>query len=110
MNVYILEAHPVDGWQLPDNEPDEDDVCFAQPRTLDERMAVATAMRDRLGVGSPLVVDGVDNACELAYEARPERLYVIQDGVVVFRTGPGPFCYSPAQLRAFLKDGTPAKA
>lgn len=100
----------MDGWQLPDNV--EDGVCYSQPRTLAQRCAAARdmlALTEGVASGAALVVDSMDNACELAYEARPERLYVIRDGVVAFRSGPGPFCYSPSQLREYLRHGTPAK-
>ena len=48
-------------------------------------------------------LDGIENKTERAYEARPERLYVIEDGKVTFRTGVGPYCYSVPKLRSFIE-------
>ena len=51
-----------------------------------------------------ILVDGMDNAAELAYEARPEKLVVVDgEGVVRFLSGIGPYQYSPRKLAEFLE-------
>ena len=95
----------MDGWAISDNEGDEG-TCFRQPRSTEERMERAQAFAASRGV-EHLVVDPIENAAEKAYEARPERIYVLEkgeDGVVVvgWRTGIGPYQYSVESLRAYL--------
>ena len=95
-HVYILEAHADDEWVDPDNA--KDDVCFKKPRSLEQRIAIARAFSDGAGIPpARIVVDSMENQVELAYEARPEKLVVVKDGVIVFKSGIGPYQYSPAK-------------
>jgi hypothetical protein len=41
-------------------------------------------------------------AAELAFEARPEKLVLIQNESIIFLSGIGPYQYSPTILQAFL--------
>ena len=101
MTVYIKEAHPEDEWQMGVNE--EEGVCYLQPTTLAERVAVANAFRADVGYALPLVVDGMDDAADTAFAAWPERLYVIDTaGQIAFKGGVGPFDFDPDALEAFL--------
>jgi Iodothyronine deiodinase len=103
LTVYILEAHPSDGWTLDCNEGEG--VCYRQPRTLTQRLRVARQFAEQYEVpAGELVVDGMDNALDLLFEARPERLYVLRGGRVAFRSGVGPYQYSVPALSAFLHD------
>jgi len=45
-----------------------------------------------------LLVDDVDDGAMRAFDARPERLYVVEGATVLFRGGPGPFEYSVADM------------
>lgn len=102
VNVYILEAHAADEWALPDDN-DAEGVCYSAPRTLADRLAIARDLVASQQLGDAVVlVDDLCNVLELAYEARPERLYVVERGRITFRSGPGPFMYSPDKLREFL--------
>ncbi len=88
--VYIREAHPEDGWQVPMNE--SDDVVFMQPTTYEERAEVAQACVLRLNLEMPMLIDTIDDEVDRKYAALPERLYVIdRSGVVTHQAGPGPF-------------------
>jgi hypothetical protein len=88
--VYIQEAHPEDGWQLPDNHTDN--VVYDQPKTIEERASVAEACVLHLDLAMPTVLDDMDNSTDTAYAALPERLYVIdREGRVIHRSEPGPF-------------------
>lgn len=88
--VYIQEAHPSDGWQVSSNVRDA--VLVADPRDIGERTGIAGTCVAKLGLEIPAVVDGMDNAVDRAYEAWPDRLYLIDsDGRVAFKSGPGPF-------------------
>jgi hypothetical protein len=88
--VYIREAHPEDGWQVPQNL--EDDIVFGQPKSLAERAEVAKACVLKLELEMPTLLDDMDDSTDVAYAALPERLYVIDSaGIVTFQCGPGPF-------------------
>ena len=88
--IYIQEAHPEDGWQLPVNH--DDSVVYDQPRTMDARASVAGACVLHLNLAMPTLLDDMDNSTDSAYAALPERLYVIDsDGRVIRRAKPGPF-------------------
>ena len=88
--VYIQEAHPEDGWQIPMNVTDE--VVYKQPKTYEERAHVAEACVLRLNFKMPMLLDAIGNDIDAAYAALPERLYVIDPaGVIAYRSGPGPW-------------------
>ena len=100
--VYILEAHPTDVWQMKSNIKDK--VLFASPKNEEERALVAGACVRKLGIKFPAVIDGLENTTEKAYTGWPDRLYLINsDGVVVFKSKPGPFGFKPEQLEAAIK-------
>ena len=101
--VYIAEAHSSDIWQVAANERDE--VIYVNPKTMDERNAVALACVRNLNVGFPAVVDGLDNAVEEAYTGWPDRLVVVDaEGKVAYKTGAGPFGFRPEGVRKTLVD------
>jgi len=80
-----------------------------QHRTLKERCAAARILATELMARGapdeeelPLVVDTLANAASVAYGALPERLVILQDGVVRFVGGKGPEQYSVSEARAAL--------
>ncbi len=93
--VYIREAHPEDGWQLPHNL--DDDVVFYQPKSMAERARVAEACVLRLELAIPTLLDDMDDSTDRSYAAHPERLYVIdRSGTIAFQGGQGPFGFDVA--------------
>ena len=101
LTVYVREAHPTDEWQMKSNV--KDDVCYAQPKTLGQRVAIAQDFTKRFKFPLPFGIDEMGNAADNAYAAWPERLYVIDEtGHVVYRGGIGPFNYKPAEVRDWL--------
>ena len=101
LTVYVREAHPTDEWQMKSNV--KDDVCYAQPKTLEQRVAIAKDFTTRFKFPLPFGIDEMANAADSAYAAWPERLYVIDEtGHVAYRGGMGPFHYKPAELRDWL--------
>lgn len=100
--VYIAEAHPVDGWQLPANEAEG--ILIRQPLAFPERLAAARRCADALGLSIPMLVDGMDDAAMRAFAAWPERIYIVgTDGRVCYRGGQGPFDFKPDEARAALR-------
>ena len=101
LTVYVREAHPTDEWQMKSNV--KDDVCYAQPKTLDQRVAIAKDFTARFKFPLPFGIDDMSNAADIAYAAWPERLYVIDEtGHVAYRGGMGPFNYKPSEVRDWL--------
>ena len=103
MTIYVREAHPLDEWQMKSNEKGQDDVCYAQPKTLEQRVAIANDFTKRFKYNVPFGIDEMNNAANDAYAAWPERLYVIDEqGRVSYKGGNGPFKYDPREVRAWL--------
>lgn len=105
--VYIREAHTSDVWQDPDNV--EDHIIFAKPTNFEERSEMGEMCVVKLGIHFPAVVDGFDNATEVAYTGWPDRLYVIdRNGRVAYKSTPGPFGFHPQGVADTLKRLVPA--
>lgn len=81
----------------------KDDVCYAQPKTLEQRVYIANDFIKRYKYPVPFGIDDMTNAAEAAYSAWPERLYIIdQYGHIAYRGGNGPFKYDPKEVRTWL--------
>jgi len=101
LTVYVREAHPTDEWQMKSNV--KDDVCYAQPKTLEQRVAIANDFTKRFRYAMPFGIDDMSNAADLAYSAWPERIYIIDEsGHIAYRGGMGPFLYKPEEARNWL--------
>lgn len=100
--VYVREAHPIEGGMPP---VAADEPIVEDPVTLEERTALARRCTTELGLQAiPLMVDGMDDALALAYEAWPDRLYLIgRDGEVAWRCARGPFGFDPDGLEAAIQ-------
>jgi hypothetical protein len=95
--VYIREAHPEEGWILPENR--RSGVAVHEPTTDEERQAVASSCAVNLRLRMLMVVDGVDNAVASAYGGWPDRLYLIGvDRRIAFQSDEGPFGFKPQEL------------
>jgi Iodothyronine deiodinase len=101
VTVYIKEAHPLDEWQMTSNE--KEDVCYRQPHSLAERVAIANDFVKRFSYPIPLLVDGMDNAANGLYAGWPERFYILgTDGRIAYKGKTGPFGYHPEEVEAWL--------
>ena len=101
LNVYVREAHPIDGWRMESN--DKAGVCFPQPTTYEERLKIARQCQTMLKMTVPLVVDEMDDPVGHLYSGMPDRLYVIgRDGRVVYKSGRGPFGFMPGEMEQSL--------
>jgi Iodothyronine deiodinase len=100
--IYIREAHPEDGWVLPENR--RSGVAVHEPTTGVERHAVATTCSANLGMRMPMAVDRLDNAVASAYGGWPDRLYLVRrDGTIAYQGGDGPFGFKPAELERAIE-------
>jgi Iodothyronine deiodinase len=100
--VYIEEAHPTDGWQMPSNV--EDHILIADAKTQGERDEAAHVCVVKLGIKIPAVVDDMQDSTERAYTGWPDRLYVIAgDGRVAYKSQAGPFGFHPKEMAKALQ-------
>lgn len=82
---------------------EQEGVCYPQPRTLDERLAIARDFVARHGYEIPLAVDDLTDLADELYAGWPERLYVIgTDGKVAYKGKTGPFGFEPDEVAAWL--------
>jgi hypothetical protein len=100
LTVYVREAHPSDEWQMKSNV--KEDVCYAQPKTLEQRVAIANDFVKRFNYPTQFGIDNMSNTANDAYAAWPERIYIIERGRIAYRGGMGPFNYHPEEARTWL--------
>ncbi|KAF6721849.1 Type III iodothyronine deiodinase [Oryzias melastigma] len=94
--VYIEEAHPSDGWRSTDAP-----YQIPQHRRLEDRLNAAQLMHLEVP-GCLVVVDSMENSSNAAYGAFFDRLYILQEGKVVYQGGRGPEGYRISELRDWL--------
>ncbi len=100
--VYIEEAHPTDGWQMPSNI--KDNILVASAKTLGDRDEAAHVCIVKLGIKIPAIVDDMQDSTERAYTGWPDRLYVIStDGRVAYKSKAGPFGFHPEEMAKSLQ-------
>jgi Iodothyronine deiodinase len=101
--VYIREAHPEDGWIIPENR--RSGLAVHDPQTDDERRVVASTCAVNLRMRMPMVIDRVDNAVASVYGGWPDRLYLIRsDGRIAYQGGEGPFGFKPEALERAIAE------
>lgn len=100
--IYIREAHPANGWQVPNNLIE--DVIFDEPTTDEERTEVAAACQIALDIEMPMLVDRIDNDVEEKYVGLPMRQFLIDaGGGVVYAGDKGPFGWDDEAFEEALK-------
>ncbi len=91
----------------------EQDIVYEQPKSLDERAAIAEACVLHLAFEMPMLLDAMDNQVDEQYVALPERLYLIDAaGRIAWRCGMGPFGFDPdgweEAIQALLCEASPS--
>lgn len=100
--VYIREAHPDNGWQVPNNLIEN--IVFEEPETDEERTEVASACQINLDLHMPMLVDGIDNDIDKKYVGLPMRLFLVDaDGRIAFAGKKGPFGWDDVAFEETLK-------
>jgi hypothetical protein len=95
--IYIREAHPEDGWIIPENR--RSGVSVYEARSEEERHAIACTCATSLRLDMPMVFDRLDNAVASSYGGWPDRLYLISsEGRIAYQGGEGPFGFKPEEL------------
>ena len=101
--VYIREAHPSDGWQVPNNLIE--DIVFPEPTTDDERTEAAAACQVALDIHMPMAVDSIDNSVDEKYVGLPMRLFLVDaHGRIAFAGDKGPFGWDDDAFEDAIKD------
>lgn len=97
--IYMREAHPADGdWALGAKRLNE-------PKTYEERVSAAGGCQSALDLKVTTLVDEMDDRVARAYNAWPERMYVIDpQRVIRFKMEPGPMGFNPKKVRRFLEE------
>lgn len=108
LTIYIEEAHAKDQWHFEESkvtkELEELGDEITTHTTITERCDVASKFVQRKGLMQDVVCDGMQGQVLDRYQAWPERLYVIVDGVVVYKGGIGPFHFDLNHLDAWLDE------
>lgn len=100
--IYIREAHPTDGWQVPQNLRDR--ALLPTASTQAEKDEHADVCIRTLDIRFPTLVDKMDNKVELAYAGWPDRLYLVgRDGRITYKSAPGPAGFRPVELDNAIK-------
>ncbi|MBI2901452.1 MAG: deiodinase [Planctomycetes bacterium] len=100
--VYIMEAHPQDGWKAPANE--REGIKVDQPKSYEDRVKVAGECLKDLKLSIPMLVDDMKNTAQKAYAGWPDRLYVIdKEGKVAYKGAQGPQGFKPAEAEEAVK-------
>jgi hypothetical protein len=82
----------------------EQEIAVADPRSADERAAVADTCAVRLEIRMPVLIDGIDNETARQYGGWPDRLYLIgRDGRIAFQGGEGPAGFKPEELEDAIR-------
>jgi len=104
VTIYIAEAHPAErGHFRVGGEGGNYDIDTHA--NIADRLNAATTLREEAGEalkGCKILVDPMDDRANIAYAALPERLYVVQDGQIIYQGGLGPFDYKISEVEAFL--------
>lgn len=99
--VYIREAHPTDGWQVPANQ--RQGVLVPTAKTEGDRKDAAKQCMIGLNISLPMLIDGIDDAVERAYSGWPDRIYIVGvDGKVFYKGAPGPAGFKPEDAKRAL--------
>lgn len=103
--IYIREAHPTDGWVVPNNK-----FLLKDPKSIEERQKAARDFANQMKLTLPILVDTLEDPVDKVYAGWPDRVYILDKaGKIVHKgaTGPGGFGPSireaPALLERLLK-------
>lgn len=105
LTIYIEEAHASDEWKLPESTVEvEMATSIAVHQSMNERLEAAKLFQIRRNFQSELVCDSMDGNIIECYDAWPERLYIILNGVIVYKGGAGPFDYKLWEVQEWLSE------
>ena len=96
--VYLEEAHPIDEALI------KGFFHIKEHKSLKDRSAAVDELKDFApNLPCKVYMDSMKNEGLINYGSYPERLYIIQNGIVKFIGGIGPFDYSVDEMTARLR-------
>jgi len=96
--IYIREAHPR-GSRRPNRKVDID-----QPATFEDRNKIAGQCSTALSLTIPVHVDDMKNTVATAYNAMPDRLFIVgTDGKIAYRGDRGPRGFKTDEMEQALE-------
>lgn len=109
--VYILEAHAQDQWPISSSRfnPSGKPVIYNQPKTNEERLAIAKDFICEFDFRIPIVIDDITNLFEEVYACWPLRFYIIKDGILVYKAQPKNCTYDLGELYDHILKHCPNK-
>jgi len=104
LTIYIREAHAQDGWTF---RHIANKIKYA--RKIEDRFAAAEEFISQYQPHASVhvVIDEMSDACLIAYGAYPERLYIVEDGVIMYKGGKGPHGYHVEEVEKWLQKRFP---
>lgn len=81
----------------------QNNVEIPQHKSLEDRLAAAEMLKKSSRCSVPIMVDAFENEASKAYGAWPERLFIIQDGKIVYEGGTGPYNYKITEVQSWLE-------
>jgi hypothetical protein len=101
--IYIREAHPQNGWQVPNNLIE--DILFDEPTTDAERTEAASSCQIAMDLHMPMLIDSIENDIDKNYVGLPMRQFLIDaDGKIVYHGDKGPFGWNDEAFEESLKE------
>ena len=73
-------------------------------KTQEDRCSAARLLQQCVKLPCPLLVDTMRDEANSAYGADPIRLYIIQEGRVLYVGGAGPNLYKLVEVRTYLEN------
>jgi len=103
--VYIMEAHAMDEWPIssPRGSVDGKPINIKQPKSIEQRLALADKFVADYKFEIPMVVDPMDNSFDEVFCAWPFRFYTVKDGKLAFKAQPHKAQYDLNHLRAWIE-------
>ena len=100
--IYIREAHPHDGWRVPNNLIES--IIYPEPTTDDERTEVGSTCEINLDLHMPMLIDSIGNDIDEMYVGLPMRLFLVDaDGKIAYAGGMGPIGWDEEAFEAAIQ-------
>lgn len=96
--LYKFDSYVAFCWPLLQNN-----VEIAQHKSLKDRCQAAEILKSSR-CPTPVMVDTMENEATKAYAAFPERLFIVQQGQVVYEGGTGPYNYDLTEVQRWLEE------
>ena len=105
LTIYIAEAHARDEWWLPNIPKHEEGgrACILQHKNISSRIYAARSFVEDFDLKFEVVCDSMTNTVYESYNGWPERVYIIEKGLIVYQGGAGPFHYNLMEVKDWLR-------